>query len=210
MIRHGDASLREWKRAFLLETQYSPTRRNVLGLDIFQDDYAGKWFRPDAPHRNEQAVAENLDVIRSFCSSSPPWRDDPGHKDRTRDQVHLMTRLPAIETLTRLLAPLRIVDLSDSVEFTGLLLQLQTYLEEHPGVESVAYQMSGGRERRRSLDDRDEIDNLFQGRNPLKGPVIYPGDMRIQDEGLLSVQIHMLRVPKVSSLVAAVAVWLPR
>ncbi len=209
LIDHGDRPLKEWKRAFLLERQYNPTRRNVLGLDIYQDDFAGKWQSTDAPHRNADAAEENRQTVQSFVDARPSWVNDPGHANRTSEQIHLMANAPALDVLTSLLAPLRIVDTADSVAFTGLMLQLKTYLDDHPGESAVIYRMTGGRDRVRNLNQNDKIDNLFQGKNPLHGPVIYPGDRKICDESLLTVQIHMLRVDGAASHVAAVAVRLP-
>jgi hypothetical protein len=210
LLRHGDAPLSQWKRAFLLDKQYSPTRRSVLGLDIFQGDFAAKWFRPAAPHRNESAVAENYATVSSFCQSIANWHRDPGSPQRTPEQIHLMAEWSADKVLEGLLAPLRLVDGNDSVEFTGLLLQLRTYLEEHSALPATVYRMSGRGTRRRGLNSGDELINLFQGRNPLRGPVTYPGDDKIRRDGQLSVQIHLLRVDTTSSVVPAVAVWLPQ
>lgn len=207
LVRHGDRPLRDWKRAFLLDQQYTPTRRSVLGLDIFQRDFAGDWTTPDAPHRNGEAVAENLRTLQTVIAQLQ-WQPDQGDPRRTTEQIHLTARVPAIDALTHLLAPLRLVDAFDSVRFTGLLLQLRTYLESHDGESAVLFQMSGGRERRRALKaNRDEIDYLFQGAN---APTGYPGDRQIRDENLLTVQIHMLRIPNVPTAVPTVAVWLPR
>jgi hypothetical protein len=105
---------------------------------------------------------------------------------------------------------LRMVDGHDSVRLTGLLLQLRTYLDDHPDDLACVYRMSGGRPRKRSLNDQDELINLFQGRNPLTGPVVYPGDDRIRMDNRLSVQIHTLEVPGLVYRVPAVAIWLPK
>lgn len=210
LIKHGNRPLKEWKRAFLLDPQYKPTRSNVLGLDIYQDDFATKWVSTNAPHRNDEAVAENLRTVQSFIDSVAQWSPDTGHASRTEEQIHLVAELPAVDVLSHLLAPFLVVDTADSVGFTGLLLQLRTYLDDHPHERSLVYRMSGGRDRVRSVDyNTDKIENLFQGKNPLTGPVIYPGDRRIFDEEKLSVQIHMVRIRGHESHVAAIAVRLP-
>ena len=207
---NGDRPLKEWKRAFLLDPQYSPTRSSVLGLDIYQNDFAAKWLSTDAPHRNSVAVEDNLRTVEALCNSISSWTADPGHRARTSEQIHLMARVPAIDVLTRLLAPFSIVDAADSVQFTGLLLQLRTYLDDHPNEQALVYRMSGGRIRERSLADNDKIENMFQGKNPLHGPVTYPGDRNIFDENLLSVQIHTLRIKGVNLDATALAVRLPK
>jgi Z1 domain-containing protein len=207
---NGDRPLKEWKRAFLLDPQYSPTRSSVLGLDIYQNDFAAKWLSTDAPHRNESAVEDNLSAVEALRNSVSSWAPDPGHASRTAEQIHLMARVSAIDVLARLLAPFSVVDAADSVRFTGLLLQLRTYLDEHPDEQAVVYGMSSGHIRERGLDDNDKIENMFQGKNPLHGPVVYPGDRNIFDENLLSVQIHMLRIKGSNLHVAALAVRLPK
>jgi len=210
LVKHGSRPLKEWKRAFLLDPQYKPTRTNVLGLDIYQDDFATKWFSTDAPHRNGDAVDENLGIVESFCSSVARWVPDVGHTERTQDQIHLVAEVPAVDVLSELLAPFLVVDTADSVGFTGLRLQLRTYLDDHPEEQAVVYRMSGGRYRTRGLDvDTDKIENLFQGKNPLTGPVIYPGDRRIFDDQKLSIQIHMVRIRGQEAHVAAIGVRLP-
>ena len=208
LIKNEDRPLAEWKRAFLLDSRYSPTRKSVLGFDIFQGDYADKWFRPSAPHLNEDAVAANRSLVEEFIASASGWHSDVGHPGRTVDEIHLVSELPALEVLARLLAPLRMVDAHDSVRFTGLLLQLQTYLEDHPDELAAVYRMSGGRPRKRTLD-KDDSFNLFQGRNPKNGPIKYPGDERIRADGALSIQIHTLAIPGLNYEVSAIAVWVP-
>ena len=54
--------------------------------------------------------------------------------------------------------------------------------------------MSAGAVRRRSVDRNGEIKNLFQGKNPRSGPIVYPGDREIRASSGLTVQIHTLSV----------------
>jgi hypothetical protein len=208
LSKNEDRPLAEWKRAFLLDTRYSPTRKSVLGFDIFQGDYADKWFRPGAPHLNEEAVAANRRLVEEFVASVSGWHPDAGHQDRTVEEIHLTEEVSAIDVLAGLLAPLRIVDAHDSLRFTGLLLQLRTYLEDHPDELAVVYRMSAGRPRKRTLD-KDDSFNLFQGRNPKNGPIKYPGDEKIRSDGELSIQIHNLTIPELKYGVPAIAVWVP-
>ncbi len=210
LANHGDGPLTEWKRAFLLDKAYQPTRRTVLGLDIFHEDFAGKWLRLNAPHRNLEVARANLGLIDAFCRVVDDWRPDEGSPARTHDQIHKLAIMPALRVLGELLVPFRVADTSDSVEFTGLLLQLRTYLEEHPEASASVYQMSAGRIRRRSLNESDDIENLFQGRNPLTGPATYPGDQRIREENALSIQIHRLQLPGIDEAVPTLAIWLPK
>ena len=50
------------------------------------------------------------------------------------------------------------------------------------------------RNRRMDKKGHDEIQELFQGKNPRTGPVIYPGDREIKNDNILSIQIHRLHI----------------
>ena len=57
----------------------------------------------------------------------------------------------------------------------------------------------------------DEIQQLFQGRNPRVGDVIYPGDAEIKNDNILTIQIHLLdlRGTQLTS-VPTLAIWVPQ
>jgi hypothetical protein len=64
--------------------------------------------------------------------------------------------------------------------------------------------------RTRRLNRNDEIQQLFQGRNPRTGEVIYPGDSEIKDENLLTIQIHLLNLRDTDfQNVPTLAIWIP-
>jgi hypothetical protein len=64
--------------------------------------------------------------------------------------------------------------------------------------------------RTRRLDRNDEIQQLFQGRNPRTGEVIYPGDSEIKNENLLTIQIHLLNIRDTDfQNVPTLAIWIP-
>ena len=65
--------------------------------------------------------------------------------------------------------------------------------------------------RTRRLNRNDEIQQLFQGRNPRTGEVIYPGDSEIKDENLLTIQIHLLNLRDTDfQNVPTLAIWIPK
>ncbi len=117
-----------------------------------------------------------------------------------------------------LLTRLRVTRLVDSVQFTGLLLQVGRHLEQHPDATCTVYRMSGGATRERSVDADDQIPTLFQGanydRSTTPPTMIYPGDREIHAPDTLTVQIHTLDVKQgattLASTVPAIAVWVPR
>ncbi|MCL4552199.1 MAG: hypothetical protein M1305_01390, partial [Candidatus Marsarchaeota archaeon] len=71
---------------------------------------------------------------------------------------------------------------------------------------------------RRSLDNREEILNLFQGAHPDKSGSIYPGDRYVRTLTRVTIQIHDLTLVRkgagglrevVSENVPVVAIWVP-
>ncbi len=103
---------------------------------------------------------------------------------------------------------------SDSVGFTALKSVILRYLEEYPNSETTIYLMKKGEIRERQLTKKDEIQQLFQGKNPRTGEVIYPGDSEIKDFANLTIQIHNLNLinrdtGEVFENVYTIAVWIP-
>lgn len=186
--------LTEWKRAFFLDRRLRPTRKSVIDLDYMRGNFSNQWFAPKAPHDSHSASLENHQIVTSFLQQFN-FEDNKGDPRRTTDQKHEVSKGIAINKVyEQLLIQLRITRLDDSQKFTGLLLQINAYLEKYPNATCSVYLMSGGKPRKRTTNDFDEIRNLFQGRNPLKGKAIYPGDRKIVASDELTVQIHILDV----------------
>lgn len=186
--------LTEWKRAFFLDRRLRPTRKSVIDLDYMRGNFSNQWFAPKAPHDSHSASSENRQIVTSFLQQFN-FEDDKGDPRRTPDQIHRVSSgIPLNEVYEQLLIRLRMTRLDDSQKFTGLLLQINAYLEKYPNAACSVYLMSGGKSRKRTTNDFDEIPNLFQGRNPLEGKAIYPGDRKIVAPGELTVQIHILDV----------------
>jgi len=148
------------------------------------------------------------------------WTDAPGDPRRTLDQIHLISEdVPLSRAYEDLLIDLRLTDEVDSQYFTGMLLQLEAYLERHPDSTCTVYRMSRGKSRLRSVNDEQVIPTLFQGANyadPGRKDMVYPGDERERAPQGVTIQIHTLEVrqPNRGALIAdnvpAVAVWIPQ
>lgn len=211
--------LGEWRRAFFLDTSLRPTRRQVLNLDYRQDTVADEWFWPKVPHGTQELLEANRRSVRGF-NEQLSWTEAPGDPRRTAEQVHLVAEdVPLRRAYEELLIPLRLTETRDSQIFTGLLLQVEAYLEEHPDATCAIYQMSKGNSRLRSVNDDEEIPTLFQGANYADAAhrdMVYPGDERERGLQGVTIQIHTLEVrqkdrgPLIAAEVPTVAVWIPR
>jgi DNA (cytosine-5)-methyltransferase 1 len=218
LIQHSQTGrpLAEWKRAFFLNTALRPTRNSVLQLPYMQDSISDDWYVPKAPHETPDAAEENRGIVSAFVAGLA-WADDTGHTSRTATQRHKVTTLPLGALYADLLTQIRVVNPRDSQKFTGMLLQVGRYVENHSDEAATVYNMSAGNTRERELNAADEIPQLFQGKNPRVGDVIYPGDRAIRSAAGLTVQIHTLRILRPSESgpiefannVFAIAVWVP-
>jgi len=202
--------LRDWKRAFFLDPNLKPTRKNVLALEYLQDTFSDSWYDPKTPHDPEEAVQNNRSVVNKFITSLE-FVDDIGDPRRTQEQKHKVADDVSLKVAyEELLVKMTTMPPDDSQKFTGLLLQVEQYLEGHPDATCSVYQMSGGSFRERGVNGDNEITQLFQGKNERTG---YPGDREIRGPGL-TIQIHKLNMTssasgQIASDVPTVAVWIP-
>jgi hypothetical protein len=212
--QHDGTDLTQWKRAFFLDAALQPTRRNVLGLDYIRGDFQDDWFDPRMPYDSPEIVAANRQVVGAFRDSLV-FRDDEGHPQRTADQIHGVVGGTSLNwAYEELLTGLRMTNLTDSQNYTGLLLQIRAYLDSHPDCTCTIFLMRRGDRRRRGLDGQGRILNLFQGPYPDRHGAIYPGDRQKHAPHELTIQIHRLTIRTDEGVVAddvpVVAVWVPR
>jgi hypothetical protein len=211
--------LSEWRRAFFLDSGLRPTRRQVLDLDYRQDTISDDWYWPKVPHGTAELLDENRRTVAEFIRYHA-WTDSPGDPRRTADQVHLITEeVPLGQAYEDLLIPLRHTEERDSQLFTGLLLQVEAYLQDHPDASCTIYRMSKGKSRLRSVNDDQQIPTLFQGANYADAAhkdMVYPGDDEERAPLGVTIQIHTLQVrqkdrgPPIADDVPTVAVWIPQ
>lgn len=217
-IASSGRSLKEWRRHFLLSPNLRPTRRQVLAILPKNYSFAGKWWSQGRPDVGASVAAENWKLIEEL-KTDLPFADDAGHARRTDEEVHLVADLPLRSLFERLLARYAVLHEDDATGFFGLVSVLDwlTEDEDYADAQSVVYLMRRGRTRKRTIGGRGEV-NIFQGRNPKVGAVIYPGDQHIHDEELTTVQVSRLDVfeegergeTKVAESVPALGIWLPR
>ena len=205
-------SLDAWKRTFFLKRDYNPTRTNVIDIEYSRGNFGNQWYTPKAPHDSLSAIAHNNDVVQQF-KKNLSFREDDGSPKRTEEQIHGVVDVSLEYVCEELLLRLRVTNSVDSNKFTRVLTQISYYLQSHPEALCTVYYMSKGNPRKRTLNDKSEIPQpkLFQGRNPTKGKIIYPGDRMIRSENI-TIQIHNFAIVLENKevIVPTIAIWLPK
>lgn len=207
--------LNDWDRKTVLDGMLNLTRANILYDDLDRDYFGDEWFRINAPHDTEEFIASNRETVFSFLNpKAQQFSIDDGHILRTEDQRHLVATLPIQDCLDNLLNGLRFTKESDSATYSSLRGILKRYLRTHPNENCLVYLMSANsltdwKRRTRRLSN-NEIQQLFQGRNPRVGDVIYPGDFEIKNDNILTIQIHLLDLRDTPyTSVPTLAIWIP-
>jgi hypothetical protein len=210
--------LDDWNREAVLDQMLRLTRANILFDNLDRDRFGNEWFRIKAPHDTEEYIETNRHSIMSYVApQSDLFNEDEGSPRRTSEQRHLVATVKLKDCLDQLLNKLKFTRESDSASYSSLRGIVKRYLEDNPDEECVIYLMStqsldSWRARTRSLDRKDEIQQLFQGRNPRTGNIIYPGDSYIKENKILTIQVHMLDLKSAEGdydNVPTVAIWIP-
>jgi hypothetical protein len=202
--------LNEMERRFVLNEMFRLTRTNVLSENLTRTTFGNKWVRIKAPHDSEIIIESNRQVFNSFVEKYKSiFSEDVGHKDRTLEQKHFVSKIPLKDLFNELLNELKFTRQTDSTTYTNLKSVIDLYTDEFPPEDSFVYLIAKGNPRTRRLK-KDEIQQLFQGKNPRAGEVIYPGDEKIKYEDSVSVQVHNLdlRETKHNNIIT-IAVWVP-
>jgi hypothetical protein len=202
--------LNEMERRFVLNEMFRLTRTNVLSEDLTRTTFGNKWVRIRAPHDSEIIIESNRKIFNAFVEKyKSNFSEDDGHKDRTTEQKHLVAKISLKDLFQDLLNELKFTRQTDSTTYTNLKSVIDLYTDEFPPEDSFVYLIAKGNPRTRRLK-KDEIQQLFQGKNPRTGEVIYPGDEKIKSEDSVSVQVHNLdfRDTEYENIIT-IAVWIP-
>ena len=214
LIEHSKTgkSLDAWKRTFFLNRDYNPTRTNVIDVEYSRGNFGNRWFIPKAPHDSLSAIAHNDDVVQQF-KKNLSLQEDEGSPQRTEVQKHSVADVPLEYVCEELLLKLRVTNSVDSNKFTRVLMQISYFLQSYSEALCTVYYMSKGNPRKRTLKEKSEITQaiLFQGRNPSKGKITYPGDKMIRSDNI-TIQIHNLEldINNEKVIVPTIAIWLPK
>lgn len=187
LMMHTGKPLKEWKRAFLMGHRLNPTRANVLSETLYRPTHKG-WFRQSYPHASKPIYEQNRALVDAFMSSTP-FNTHGEHSEHTRARVKLT------ELFEGWLLEYSCMN-SDAIEWTALRLWLAELLAQRPDAECEVISMSSGgtRERSESAKIAGRVEQLFAGRRPKTGPAKYPGDQKLRDESVVTVQVHRLDI----------------
>jgi len=199
LANHRGKPLKEWRRAFFLDSAMRPTRRNVLSDPYYRIEAAEPWFRQRNPHGDTDAITRNRALLdqaaakQSFSIEAARFR-----KHQVADAISLKAFFEDV-----LLAyQVRGVDVAG---WYGQLVLLTDIIDSKPDTVMVLLKMSGERER---TDNKGGI-AIHQGRSSKDGG--YPGDAAMIDSDVVTVQMHRIDVKDRPSLknVPALAIHIP-
>jgi len=207
--------LNDWEREAILERAYQLARKNVFSNEFERFDLSNEWFRVSAPHDLQNIIESNRKVTQGFITELQNfWQEDAGHARRTEEQKHSVCEIDLQRAFDDFLMKLKFTRDSDSGKFTSLKSVILRFLETENKAKATIYLMKKGERRERRLTKKDEIQQLFQGKNPRTGEVVYPGDSEIKDFNNLTIQIHNLNLINRETVetfenVYSIAVWIP-
>ncbi|GCE05750.1 Z1 domain-containing protein [Dictyobacter aurantiacus] len=207
-------SLNEWRRAFPLPPGLRPTRHDVIDREYNRHNYSHEWFEQQWPHASFEAVEINRVIVKQVISDlSPYFKVEAGI---TEMQNHLVASgIDLTSVYEELLTKFQITEHDESYNYDALLQQIDDYLQrpERKVNKCTVYLMSGGRQRRRSIDEEGKIPFVFQGPTRGKTGERYQGDSKFYSQDEVTIQIHIINISKddkvITENVPTIAVRLP-
>ncbi|MGQ0700382.1 MAG: Z1 domain-containing protein [Panacagrimonas sp.] len=191
----------EWKRDFILDGIFSPTRPSVISLDVDRVSLDEGWAYPGRLHKDDVAILPNTALFQSITTS---WKktygigDAAAHerfKDKRRDSPRnlLIQDVPLANVVKDLLLNVRIPDYDDSSQHTALTLALSAVLKKNPDELCDVFLIAELQAQTRSLTSTDRPNNLFSGKSPNVDDfdqLLYVGDRALFSAGRLSLHLR--------------------
>ena len=205
LTRDRGERLADWKRDFILDTRLNATRASVIGLDI-EHIHVAEWCHPSHPYITKSVVAGNQAVLDGFVSAlrgghtEQRAADQDRFRDRRaggRDRNRLFDAVPLELVIDELLAKLRMGDVDDAVEHSGLVLALNHIAANHKKSSGTAltctlFLIDNIDPQNRSLA-KSGIKQPFSGQSPNTtdpSRVNYVGDRALFDDQRISVHLR--------------------
>ena len=203
--------LSDWPRSFVLSPTLRPCRRNVIESGYVRGNFADAWFesrielRPtEEINRCRQVIAEYIESL-NFTSVTEFGSGELSHQ-------HLVCEnTPLKDLVSNLLMPCWMYSLQeDGHQMMGLLMQLQSALDQDSSETSMVYHMRPIVQSIRGVYASGRIRQVFQGKTRN-----YTGDREMKDSDRVSVQVHSYDLQHkrggkvIARSVPVIAVWVP-
>jgi hypothetical protein len=188
----------EWRRAFFLDSKLRPTRRNVLSDPYYRIRADRPWFVQEQPHIDLEAAVRNAATLRRVEERNQFRTEDGYFKHRVCEVT--------LKELFDVLVGFEVRG-ADVPGWYGQLVTLRDILDADPDARVQLVRMDSPRER--SVVNGSL--KLHQGRSSSKAADKYPGDAKMCDSLIATVQIHWLQIEDVAiGLIPAIGVHIPQ
>ena len=179
--------LSQFRRVFLLDRGFRPTRQSVIDIDYTRPTFRSGWCVPNRPQ--DADLVANWGIVDDFLQRhAQGFASDEGHAERQNHQRHRVARgMPLNVVYAELLTRLE-VDIQDSETWTLALILIDRYAAENAQQVCTVYQMRPNVVTRRLVRDGSIVE-LFQGAYPVETRDVYRGDRELRDAPV-TVQLH--------------------
>lgn len=154
--KNSGRSLDEWYREVFLTSDLTLARREIFSHNFQRSIFGGEWSVIKTPHNAPNIIESNQNTLRDFLSNNQ-------FANTGRFPV---IQKPLIDFYNELLIQFRFNSSADVGDYTALLYVLEKHLDEVPEQNCTVFLMSTFENKRfRSLNDKNQITQYFQGRN---------------------------------------------
>jgi hypothetical protein len=180
--------LKEWARAFILDSSMKPTRAGVIGIPL-TEFLASGWIEPAGAHIDPECVENNREVFEEFSRNievtSPGVPAHVAHPElfidkRIKSNRNILHEGVSLKEVVDFLKRLRLGLQVEEVERVAAIKALERLIEEGQTVADVFDIAELNRLERRRKRDKNLIDQIAQGKAPAgtsdRNKLTYGGD----------------------------------
>lgn len=154
--KNSGKTLDEWYREVFLTSDLTLARREIFSHNFHRSIFGGEWNVIKTPHNETNIIQSNQNTLREFLSA---------YQFENTGRFPSLQK-PLIDIYNELLIQFRFNSSVDVGDYTALLYVLEKHLDEVPEQTCTLFLMSSFENKRfRSLNDKNQIAQYFQGRN---------------------------------------------
>ncbi len=148
--------LNDWYREVFLASGLNLARPNIFSNEFERSFFGGEWNVIKAPHEPQSNIAHNQEVLARFLHNTQFRNDERYPKSIMKLDLFF----------EQFLNELKFANSDDAGDYMALLYLLRRQLEEEQDEECTVFLISDfEKPRMRTLNERNQINQLFQGRN---------------------------------------------